>query len=194
MNKYDQLSGWWDESRQGNVTSFSYIHHHLYPILYHYVLKIIRDEDIADDILQDLFVKMWERKESFGAIYNVKVYFFKAARSMAINYIKSLKNHDSLTEDHQYIDIAFSQEDLLVNSENNAEVNRLLSVALNTLPVRQREMIFLKYFDGWNYDQIANVTGIKYQSVVNHVHRAILQLRSELTDCDKLQICRIAGY
>jgi RNA polymerase sigma-70 factor (ECF subfamily) len=81
-----------------------------------------------------------------------------------------------------------------VNSENNAEVNRLLSVALNTLPVRQREMIFLKYFDGWNYDQIANVTGIKYQSVVNHVHRAILQLRSELTDCDKLQICRIAGY
>lgn len=192
MNKSNQLSGWWDESRQGNVASFGYIHHELYPMLFHYLLKIIKDEDICQDILQDLFIKMWERKENFGPICNIKVYFFKAARSMALNYIKSRKNHDSLTDDHQHIDIVFSQEEVIVNFENNSEVNRLLSTALNTLPGRQREMIFLKYFDGWNYDQIADVTGIKYQSVVNHVHRAILQLRTELTTDQQMRDCRVA--
>jgi RNA polymerase sigma factor (sigma-70 family) len=192
MNKCNQLSGWWDESRQGNVTSFGYIHQQLYPALFHYLLKIMRDEDVCQDILQDLFIKMWERKEIFGPICNVKVYFFKSARSMALNYVKSCKSHDSLTNDHQHFDIVFSQEEVMVNFENNSEVNRLLSLALNTLPGRQREMIFLKYFDGWNYDQIAEVTGIKYQSVVNHVHRAIIQLRAELITDRHLRNCRMA--
>jgi len=191
MNKSSQLSGWWDESCQGNVASFGYIHQQLYPSLFHYLLKILRDEDVCQDILQDLFIKMWERKENFGPIFNVKVYFFKSARSMALNYIKSCRSHDFLTDDHQHIDIVFSQEEVMVNFENNSEVNRLLSLALNTLPGRQREMIFLKYFDGWNYDQIAAVTGIKYQSVVNHVHRAIIQLRTELIADRHLRNCRM---
>jgi RNA polymerase sigma-70 factor (ECF subfamily) len=53
-------------------------------------------------------------------------------------------------------------------------------------------MIFLKYFDGWNYEQIAEVTGIKYQSVVNHVHRGILQLRTELAEDKYMADCRVA--
>ncbi len=192
MSKSIQLSNWWDESRHGNMSSFGQIHRNLYPLLYHYLLKIIKDEDTCQDILQDLFIKMWERKHHFGAIGNVKVYFFKSARSMAINYIKSHKNHDSLTDDHQCVDMVFSQEEILVNLENGRQVNRMLFAALNTLPSRQREVIFLKYFDGWNYDQIAEVTGIKYQSVVNHVHRAIIQLRSELVEDKQFQECRIA--
>jgi len=54
------------------------------------------------------------------------------------------------------------------------------------LPRRQKEMIFLRYFDNWNYDQIAEVTGLQYQSVVNHVHRGINQLRVKLSEGSKI--------
>ncbi|WP_448700590.1 RNA polymerase sigma factor [Mucilaginibacter sp. AW1-3] len=190
MNKSDLLSDLWNDTLKGDVSAFESIHRELYPLLLHYLSKIIQDDDVCQDILQDLFIKMWERKEKFGQIKNVKVYFFKAARSMALNYIKTNKQHDPLNDDHQYIDIVFCQEEILVDAERNKEAAFVLSSALNTLPERQREMIFLKYFDGWNYDQIADVTGIKYQSVVNHVHRAVTQLRTVLSSDEQLLRCQ----
>ena len=192
MSNSNQLSHLWDESRRGNVEAFGAIHHELYPALLNYLLKIFKDEDISQDILQDLFVKFWERKETLGPIHNIKVYFFKAARSMAFNYLKSRKNQTLPLSDSMDIDLVFSQEDIQVTRESNLEVNRLLSVALNALPKRQKEMIFLKYFEEWNYAEIADVTGIKYQSVINLVHRGMLQLRSELADDRYFQRCRQA--
>jgi RNA polymerase sigma factor (sigma-70 family) len=177
-----QLADWWNESRDGNVDSFGCIHCELYAPLYRYLIKIIKDEDACQDVLQDLFVKLWERKEKLGAISFVKVYFFKCARSMAINYLKNKHNQNVSFVEGMEADVVFSQEEILVKHENNSQAVRILTLALNDLPKRQREMIFLKYFDGWNYDEIAQVTGINYQSVVNHVHRGIVQLRTSLVD------------
>lgn len=193
MSNNNQLSNWWDESRLGNVESFGCIHHQLYPLLYRYIFKIIKDEDISQDLLQDVFVKLWERKETIGPIRFVKVYFFRTARSLAINHLKCLKNNNVPFEEGMEPDMAFSPEEVLVGNEHNAEVSKILTMALNTLPKRQREMIFLKYFDGWSYDEISAVTGINYQSVVNHVHRGIIQLRSGMVEMKPLQSCLLAG-
>jgi RNA polymerase sigma-70 factor (ECF subfamily) len=192
MNMNDQLAIRWEKTRQGDVSEFGAIHQELYRVLYHYVLKITRDEIVSQDLIQELFIKMWERRERLGPIYNVKVYFFKAARSLALNYFKSQKNHLPIAEDQREIDLAFSQEEIWVNGENDIEFNRLLTLALNALPKRQKEMVHLKYFDGWTYEQIAEVTGINYQSVVNHVHRAMQQLRINLVDDKRVQSCRVA--
>ena len=191
MNKCTQLALWWDESRAGNVQSFGLIHRRLYSGLYHYMLRIIKDEGATEDILQDLFVKFWERKERLGPINNVQVYFYKAARSMAINYIKSNKLK-FVGDEEVCVEIVFSHEEVVVLRENSMAQNKMLSAALNRLPKRQREILFLKYFDEWDYDHIADVTGIKYQSVVNHVHRAILQLREELAQESSNSYCRMA--
>ena len=191
MNKCTQLAIWWEESRSGNVQSFELIHRRLYSGLYHYMLKIIKDDGATEDILKDLFVKLWERRERLGTITNVQVYFYKAARSMAINYIKSNKLK-CVGDEEVCVEIVFSHEEVVVLRENNVAKNKMLSDALNRLPKRQREILFLKYFDEWDYDHIADVTGIKYQSVVNHVHRAILQLRSELAGEVSNAYCRMA--
>jgi len=191
MNKCTQLAIWWEESRSGNVQSFELIHRRLYSGLYRYMLKIIKDDGATEDILQDLFVKLWERRERLGTITNVQVYFYKAARSMAINYIKSNKLK-CVGDEEVCVEIVFSHEEVVVLRENNVAKNKMLSDALNRLPKRQREILFLKYFDEWDYDHIADVTGIKYQSVVNHVHRAILQLRSELAGEVSNAYCRMA--
>jgi len=167
------------------VKSFSRIHDTLYSPLYFYLFKIVKDEDIAQDILQDLFIKFWERKERFGPINNVKYYFFKSARSLAINYLKAYRPESLDPENHKQVDVVFSAEDLIVNIEVGREARQILAMALNTLPKRQKEMIFLRYFDEWNYDQIAEVTGLQYQSVVNHVHRGVSQLRLKLTENKK---------
>ncbi|MGN6178721.1 MAG: RNA polymerase sigma factor [Mucilaginibacter sp.] len=185
MNNCDELSKWWEETLNGDVQSFSRIHNTLYSALYYYLFKIVKDEDAAQDILQDLFVKLWERRERLGPIKNVKYYFFKSARSLAITFLRANKTEPiDLNGGHQ-IDIVFSAEDILVDQEASMEMKRMLSQALNMLPNRQKEMIFLRYYDDWSYDQIAQLTGLRYQSVVNHVHRGINQLRLKLTEKNK---------
>ncbi|WP_426581628.1 RNA polymerase sigma factor [Mucilaginibacter sp. R-33] len=186
MNNCNQLTTWWEEALHGNVKSFGRIHDELYSGLYFYLYKIIKDEDAAQDVLQELFIKMWERRITFGPIKNVKYYFFKSARSLAINFLKAARpEFVGLSASHD-IDIVFSREDVLVLEETGREVEHMLALALNTLPKRQKEMIFLRYFDNWNYDQIAEVTGLQYQSVVNHVHRGINQLRIKLSEGSKI--------
>lgn len=182
MNNGNELTKWWEQTLVGDVKSFSRIHDTLYSPLYFYLFKIVKDEDAAQDILQDLFIKFWERKERFGPINNVKYYFFKSARSLAINYLKAYRPELLDLQNHKQVDVVFSTEDLLVSMEAGRETRQILAMALNTLPKRQKEMIFLRYFDEWNYDQIAEVTGLQYQSVVNHVHRGINQLRLKLTE------------
>ncbi|WP_139113025.1 RNA polymerase sigma factor [Mucilaginibacter sp. PPCGB 2223] len=182
MNINDQLSDWWNESLQGNIDSFGCIHCTLHASLYHYLIKILKDEDTCEDVLQDMFVKLWERKERLGPISFVKVYFFRCARSMAINHLKNKHNQNVPLAEDMDVDVVFSHEEILVKKEHNLQMSHMLTTALNDLPKRQREMIFLKYFDGWKYEEIAQVTGINYQSVVNHVHRGILQLRTNMVD------------
>ncbi|HEX8024498.1 sigma-70 family RNA polymerase sigma factor [Mucilaginibacter sp.] len=182
MNNGIELTKWWEQTLVGDVKSFSRIHDTLYSPLYFYLFKIVKDEDAAQDILQDLFIKFWERKERFGPINNVKYYFFKSARSLAINYLKAYRPELLDLQNCKQIDVVFSAEDLLVSMEAGRENRQILAMALNALPKRQKEMIFLRYFDDWNYDQIAEVTGLQYQSVVNHVHRGINQLRLKLTE------------
>src|ERR1700712_2574158 len=110
MKKSVQLCSLWDETCQGNVEAFSLIHRELYPLLFHYLLKIFKDEDISQDILQDLFIKLWERRESIGPIQNVKVYFFKTARSLAFNYLKNPRNNHMPIVEGMLTDFVFSEE------------------------------------------------------------------------------------
>jgi len=190
MNNCDELTKWWEETLNGDVQSFSRIHNTLYSALYYYLYKIVKDEDAAQDILQDLFVKLWERRQRLGPIRNVKYYFFKSARSLAITFIRCNKSESLHLNTGNQIDIVFSAEDILVDHEAGLEMKQMLSQALNTLPKRQKEMIFLRYFDNWGYDQIAELTGLRYQSVVNHVHRGINHLRFKLTEKNKNEVPR----
>lgn len=192
MNNCNQLTKWWDEALYGDVKSFGKIHDELYSGLYFYLYKIIKDEAASQDILQELFIKLWERRITLGPIRNVKYYFFKSARSLAINFLKASRPEFVYLSANHDINIVFSREDVLVLEETGREVEQMLALALNTLPRRQKEIIFLRYFDNWNYDQIAEVTGLQYQSVVNHVHRGIRQLRIKLSEGSKIAASELA--
>ncbi|MXV16385.1 RNA polymerase sigma factor [Hufsiella ginkgonis] len=182
MKKALPLAGLWAASRQGDIESFSMIYKRLRAELYGYLLSIVKDDMAAKDLLQDLFIRLWEKKEGIGYIENVEGYFFRSARSLAINYLKKFRNTRFviLEQPAQFAATDHSPEDLLVEKENNLQMTRNFNKAFSSLPKRQREMLQMKFSEGRNYSEIAGLTGIRYQSVVNHFHRAMLHLRTEL--------------
>jgi len=163
----------------GDQQAYARLHHSLYPGLQHYLFGMVKDEDIVDDLLQDLFVKLWQKRESIGMVTNVKAYFFTAARSMAMNHFRQIKSQSNKLENFEQPEIDFSVEEMIVATEGHNQLKSTMAAALNALPARQREVIYLRFYEELDYPKIAEVTGIQYQSVVNHVFRALQTLRAE---------------
>src|SRR6201985_3714086 len=75
-------------------------------------------------------------------------------------------------------DIDFSPEEIVVRNEEYENLQTRIAALLNELPRRQKEVIYLRYFEEMDYTQIAEVMGIHYQSVLNLTQKALLKLRS----------------
>ena len=183
-----EFSKLWDDVCNGNQGAYATLHFHLYPGLFTYVKSILKDEDQANDLLQDMFIKLWLKKTSIGKIENVKSYFYTSIRSIALNHIRRTKLQDTKLASLIFADIQFSAEDVITERESNIRLKAVISNALNRLPPRQKEVIYLRFYESMDYNQIVDITGIKYQSVINHVHRAIQTLRDEFRYGEELSV------
>ena len=167
----------WEKVRQDDEASFAAIHSQLFSGLFCYAMKMIKDEEVVDDLLQELFIKFWVKRKTIGEIQHVNAYFFRSVRSMVLNYIKSTSLKCDKLSRLPLMDLEFSKEEIIIHKENDLEIRNKLLNAVNSLPKKQREMIYLRFYEGLEYNQIASVTGIRYQSVINHVYRATQSLR-----------------
>lgn len=184
MSNVNELMVLWDSARDGGEKAFALLHKALYPGLFVYSVKMIKDEDLADDLLQDLFVKFWQNRVRIGSILNVKAYFYRSARSIILNYIKSTQLKNAKLDAMPEPELEFSKEELILSQEFDTELKGLMANALNKLPAKQREVVYMRFYEDMEYTQIAEITGIRYQSVINHVYRAIQILRDQYSIAD----------
>jgi len=186
-----ELAKLWDQACTGDQKAFSALHKTLYSRMYTKVMGMIKDDELANDILQDTFVKLWLRRTFIGKIDNVLHYFLMAARSVCINYIRNLKKAErrsleicSNIEDY----IEASIEEVILERELSFGQKKVIEAALSCLSPRQSEIIQLRFYESLNLKEIGLQTGIKYQSVVNHMHRAVQVLRDRYSDENELRV------
>lgn len=178
MEKVYKLTDLWDNSVRGEEESFALLHKLLYPCLFNYAVKIVKNDDLVDDLLQDVFIKSWRNRLLIGKICNVKTYFYCSVRSMLLSYVQS-KQLSTLTTVSE-IGLEFIEEDIIISGYIDAKVRISMTAALNILPSRQREIIYMHFHDKLKYSQIAEITGTKYKSVINDVYPAF-QILSDVS-------------
>ncbi|WPV00719.1 sigma-70 family RNA polymerase sigma factor [Mucilaginibacter sp. cycad4] len=188
MKNLEELSNLWSEVCIGNKRSYSIIHQNLYPVLYTLGNRMVNDEELTDDLIQEVFIKLWLRKESIGPIGNVKGYFFAVMRSVCLDFIRSKDLVETRMARIEFLDLQISIEDEITQKEATLKQRRMIEYALNRLPDRQQEIIRLRFFEGLTCAEIGSMTGIKYQSVVNHVYRAVQTLRELYGAEDELRV------
>jgi len=146
--------------------------------LYNYALKLLQDRELAGDAVQDLFVKIWVRRSQIGRISRVKPYFFTALRRQVLNQLRNLHQRELQISGLPRTDFEFSPEEIVVRNEEYKNLQHRIAALLNKLPRRQKEVIYLRYFEEMDNIQIAEVMGIHYQSVLNLTQKALQKLRS----------------
>ena len=173
---FEQL---WQKVVADDLVALEQIYRHFYPNLFQYALKIGKSVDLAEDAIQDTFLYLWQHRKEIGSIQSLQNYLFRSLRNTCFKLIQKRKNLHSLEEVSAQIQFTILPEDLNL-TEIDQQKKQQIKEALTNLSPRQREIILLKFFNNLDYEEIGEVLDINYQSVVNHVHKAIVKLRKSL--------------
>jgi RNA polymerase sigma factor (sigma-70 family) len=160
-----------------------------YDALYHYGHRLVRDEDLTKDGIQEMFVDFWHGRDRLAEVRSVKPYLLICLRRRLIKASRArLRFSLKFPKEHPF-EVTFSHEDFLIGEQHSLEQAQRLARALNQLPKRQREALYLKFFDDLAYEEMEPLLGIRYQSIRNLVHQAISFLRKEV-----LLLCAVAPW
>ena len=150
-----------------------------YDNLYNYAARFTKDDGLIKDCIQEVFISLWQRRETVGEILSPKYYFLRAIKN---KILKSLHKHvrklrtDHLPEDYDFFH-EFSIERVIIEKQISEEKAARLRKTLSLLSKRQIEIIYLKYYQYLDHGQIAELMNISRQSVYNLLHEAIHKLR-----------------
>jgi RNA polymerase sigma factor (sigma-70 family) len=174
---YNSEQECWKAFLSGRHTAFALLFKSNYNALYQYALRYTRRENLAHECVQQLFYQLWVSRSNISEVSNVKAYLFKSLRSNLQREGKYQQRLLMLESAEQ--PLSFSPEEILLEDEADEYRKKVVADVLNVLPQRQREAVYLKYYENLSYQEIADVLNINYQSVVNLVFRAIQRLREE---------------
>lgn len=175
MTKLNHQQVLWKKFKRGNAAAFSTLYRHYYSPLYLYALKTTADQDNARECVQELFVTLWKSRQRLSNVREVKPYLFKSLRGIIYRH-QSRRATTTTTVPEGW---EFSPEDFLIQQEDDSYRQDTLAAVLNGLPPRQREAVYLKYYEDLSYPQIAEVLHVNYQSAVNLVYQAFQRLKQQ---------------
>lgn len=140
----------------------------------------LNDLDAGEEIVQDLFVKFWENRNSINITSSVRSYLFSSVRNSCLNFIKHRKIEESYKQynEEQRESGAVSAEDELEGSELEIQIRK----AIDQLPPKRKKVFIMSRFEGLKYREIAEKSGISIKTVENQMGKAIKFLRQELAD------------
>ena len=168
----------WQQLRTGSRSAIEDLYRFNYQVLFSYAYKICRDKELSKDCLQELFVGLWEKRGHLSEVSKVRPYLLQSIWHLVIKKLKKSNKSISLEENAHYdIEIIFSRENELINHQENAEKRAKLQNAFSELSARQRQIIFMQFYEGLTIDEIQQITELKYQSIKNITYRAMLKLR-----------------
>lgn len=167
----------WNAVSQGDVSAFEQMYHRYYADLLRLSYRYVADEPTAKDIVQDLFLSIWEKRNSLTIRGSIRSYLLTACRNSSLNHLKrkaskweELDNHDTLTSSATGAD-----EDMA-----GKEMQLLIQEALSKLPPRCKTVFLLKREEGLTLRQIADQLEISPKTVENQMTRALKSLAKSL--------------
>jgi RNA polymerase sigma factor (sigma-70 family) len=170
----------WRAFKDGSEVALGEIFKTHYPGLYDYLFKIFRNAEMAENAIQELFLHLWQNRKTLGEAQSIRFYLISSARRRALKQLSHLRRYvsddiESTSEDWLF---DFSPEDLLISQETSDAQREVLLQVIEQLPKRQKEVVYLRYYQNLSLNEIAEVLSIHYQSVLNNLNRAFNTLRS----------------
>ncbi|MGQ1911379.1 RNA polymerase sigma-70 factor [Marinifilum sp. RC60d5] len=167
-----------DKFRSGKESAFKNLYDKYFDALFLFGLKFIPNSEAVEDLVQESFIKLWERRKSFYHEATLKAFLYKSVRNACLNYI----DHQKVTQKYEKnADTDVSSNDYFLNNVIEEEVNRMIAETFQKLPESARK-IYLLSLKGLKNAEIAEDLNISVNTVKTQKQRANKFLKENLKD------------
>lgn len=151
----------------GNGDAFATLYVLHQSAVYQFILKFVHSASMAEDLQQEVFLKVWEQRKRFAGVHNFRAYLFIIARNHTLNILKKTLRSDIAASEviNGFYQLRNPVEDRLQDKEYQAFLHKILA----TLPARTRDIFRRCREQGQSYDEVANALGISRNAVKNHM-------------------------
>lgn len=170
----------WQNFINGDEKALSRIFISNYECLYGYASRLISNPEEAKDIIQDLFLKLWNNRKSLGQCNQIKYYLLQSVRRLIIDKYQKKVIPISVNIQENILPAELPFESVLIANQDFESQMQKLKKSFNQLSKRQQEAIYLRYYQQIDYPTIAKIMALNIQSVRNLTYSAIQQLKSDL--------------
>jgi len=171
---------------KGDQTAFELLFHAYYPGLVVYASQFTFDKDEAEEIVQDFFVRCWQKHQSLQPAESLKNYFFSSVKNRGLNYLK----HKKIEENYIHQLSGISENHLVYNQDlySTTELQEKIINSIELLPERCREIFTMSRIQGLNNEEIALELNLSKRTVETQISHALKVLRVELKEYSGLLI------
>lgn len=162
----------------GNEKAFTYLFHQHKNKLFGYLFRLTNSQEITEDIIQDIFLKLWKDKSDLINIVQFDAYLFRMAKNQAINSFKNIARQTLLYA--EYFDTLSIEDYSTDNLLQFDETQKLLNQIIETLPPQQKLVFKLSREQHLKHDEIAQMLNLSPNTVKNHIIQAINTIKQKL--------------
>jgi RNA polymerase sigma-70 factor (ECF subfamily) len=174
----------WEQIQKGQKSALEELFRLYYTPLVRFAYQKVQSSDVAEDLVQEVFFKLWNQRDSIRITTSLKSYLYTATKNLSLNELQKTKRHAELNQvyseqQEQYVP-GMSEEDAAIWDQRIQE-------AVSTLPTRCQEVFRLSRFEGLTYQEIADSLNISPKTVENQMGKALSVLREKLAHF--LELC-----
>jgi RNA polymerase sigma factor (sigma-70 family) len=168
----------WQNIIDGDREAYASIYIDYFKKLFNYGRKFTTDESLIEDCIQEMFLDIWSKKEKMLEVDSFNSYFFSSFRFILF---RKIKNAGKTVQSNEFKDEPeFSSEYLLIKRESDRNLQQTLQSALGELTARQREAIFLRFYEGLSYEEVATILNISVKATYKIMARSLLSLKEKM--------------
>ena len=170
----------WTRVGSGDQDAYGQLYVFYYRRLYNYGRKMTTDIAVLEDALQETLVSVWTGRERLQRVEKPHSYLLQTFRFILFRKLRRDRKLRRL-ENTEPGELDFGREELLIRLDLQEDLRQRLEQALQTLTGRQREAIFLRFYEGLSYEEVAVIMGISVKATYKIMSRALLQLKTSLS-------------
>jgi len=183
----------WNQFRSGDEVAFARLYKEYIQVLYHYCSHFSADRALIKDCIHDLFVELWKHRQTIGQTTSVRFYLMASIKRKLVRHLnaemKFISQDDAFSGRDVLPGNTPSQEAMLIAFEEETHIHANVAQALERLPRRQREAVYLRYYQNLSNEEISTLMQINIQSVYNLIFGALSNLKKHLTPEKVLLSC-----
>lgn len=169
------------QEKDNQIVEFTILFNRHKKRIYNYALKMLNDKMRADDIVQDVFIKLFENLNNLHNKQSVLFWLFKTARNELMTFFRSTKNKKLYSDSVDLERVEIETTDSLIDDIENKELNKLILNELGNMNEDFKEVFILKEYSGLRYKEIASLLSIDEELVKSRLYKARQKLVNKIS-------------